>query len=43
MGTKPVKKGYTRSQFHLTPDQMKLLIKSAEKLRDKVIIKILAY
>ena len=43
MGTKPVKKGYTRSQFHLTPDQIKLLIKSAEKLRDKVIIKILAY
>lgn len=37
------KKGHTRSQFHLTEDQIKLLIKSAEKLRDKVIIKLLAY
>lgn len=43
METHPTKKGYTRSQFHLTPDQIKLLIKSAEKLRDKLIIKILAY
>lgn len=43
METQPVKKGYSRSQFHLTPDQIKLLIKSAEKLRDKIIIKILAY
>jgi integrase/recombinase XerD len=33
----------SRSQFSLTPDQIKLLIKHAEKLRDKVIIKILAY
>lgn len=41
---KPVKKkGYTRSQFHLTEDEIKLLIKSTEKLRDKVIIKLLAY
>ena len=37
------KKGHTRSQFHLTEDQIKLLIKNAEKLRDKVIIKLLAY
>ncbi len=41
---KPIKKkGHTRSQFHLTEDQIKLLIKSTEKLRDKVIIKLLAY
>lgn len=39
----PHKKGHSRSQFHLTPDQIKLLIQSTEKLRDKVIIKILAY
>ncbi len=37
------KKGHTRSQFHLTPEQIKLLIKHAEKLRDKIIIKLLAY
>lgn len=37
------KKGHTRSQFKLTIDQIKLLIKHAEKLRDKIIIKILAY
>ena len=37
------KKGHTRSQFHLTAEQIKLLVKSAEKLRDKVIIKLLAY
>lgn len=37
------RKGHTRSQFHLTEDQIKLLIKSAEKLRDKIIIKLLAY
>lgn len=37
------KKGHTRSQFHLTEEQIKLLIKSAEKLRDKLIIKLLAY
>ncbi len=38
-----IKRGHTRSQFHLTEDQIKLLIKSTEKLRDKVIIKLLAY
>ena len=37
------KKGHSRSQFHLTEDQIKELIKHAEKLRDKVIIKLLAY
>ena len=37
------KKGHTRSQFKLTKEQIKLLIKHAEKLRDKIIIKILAY
>ena len=41
---KPLKKkGHTRSQFHLTEDQIKLLIKNTEKLRDKIIIKLLAY
>ncbi len=40
---KPLKKGHTRSQFHLTKDQIKILIKHAEKLRDKVVIKLLAY
>ena len=38
-----IKKGHTRSQFHLTEDQIKFLIKHADKLRDKVIIKLLAY
>lgn len=38
-----VKKGHSRSQFHLTEEQIKLLIRHAEKLRDKVIIKLLAY
>jgi len=37
------KKGHTRSQFHLTKEQIRLLIKHTEKLRDKVIIKLLAY
>ena len=37
------RKGHTRSQFHLTEDQIKLLIRSTEKLRDKVMIKLLAY
>ena len=37
------KKSHSRSQFHLTEDQIKILIKHAEKLRDKVIIKLLAY
>lgn len=40
---KGVKKGHSRSQFHLTEEQIKLLIKHTEKLRDKVIIKLLAY
>jgi len=43
MDENKIKKGHTRSQFHLTEDQIKLLIKSTEKLRDKVIIKLLAY
>jgi site-specific recombinase XerD len=38
-----VKKGHSRSQFNLTEEQIKLLIKHTEKLRDKVIIKLLAY
>jgi len=38
-----VKKGHSRSQFHLTPEQIKILISHTDKLRDKVIIKILAY
>lgn len=40
---KNARKTVSRSQFHLTPDQIKLLIKHTEKLRDKVIIKMLAY
>ncbi len=39
----PKKKGHDRSQFHLTEDQIKQLIKTTEKLRDKLIIKLLAY
>lgn len=38
-----IKKGHSRSQFHLSEEQIKILIKHAEKLRDKVIIKLLAY
>jgi len=38
-----VKKGHSRSQFHLSEEQIKQLIKHADKLRDKVIIKLLAY
>lgn len=41
--TSAPKRGHTRSQFHLTEEQIKLLIKHTEKLRDKVIIKLLAY
>lgn len=37
------KKGHSRSQFHLTENQIKFLIKHTEKLRDKVIIKLLSY
>ncbi len=40
---KELKKGHSRSQFHLTEEQIKLLVKHAEKLRDKLIIKLLAY
>src|SRR3989338_8585921 len=43
MDTPPKKKGHTRSQFHLTEDQIKELIRHTEKLRDKLIIKLLAY
>jgi len=38
-----IKRGHSRSQFHLTEDQIRLLIKHTDKLRDKVIIKLLAY
>ena len=38
-----IKRGHSRSQFHLTEQQIKILIKHAEKLRDKVVIKLLAY
>ncbi len=37
------KKAHSRSQFHLSEDQIKLLIKHTEKLRDKIIIKLFAY
>ncbi len=43
MDEKPIKKGHSRSQFHLTEEQIKLLVKHADKLRDKVAIKLLAY
>lgn len=43
MDENKIKRGHTRSQFHLTEEQIKLLIKSTEKLRDKVVIKLLAY
>src|SRR3989344_8503360 len=38
-----VKKSHSRSQFHLSEEQIKILIKHTEKLRDKVVIKLLAY
>ena len=38
-----MKKGHSRSQFHLSEEQIKKLIKHTDKLRDKVIIKLLAY
>lgn len=38
-----IKKTLTRSQFHLSEEQIKLLVKHAEKLRDKLVIKLLAY
>ncbi len=37
------RKSHTRSQFHLSEEQIKVLIKHTDKLRDKVIIKLLAY
>ncbi len=37
------KKAHSRSQFHLTPEQIRILIKHTEKLRDKIIIKLFAY
>jgi len=37
------RKEHSRSQFHLTEDQIKLLIKSTDKIRDKVIVELLAY
>jgi integrase len=43
MNQKVVKKGHSRSQFHLSEEQIKQLIKHTDKLRDKVIIKLLAY
>ncbi|MBT4651382.1 tyrosine-type recombinase/integrase [Candidatus Woesearchaeota archaeon] len=38
-----LKKGHSRSQFHLTKEQIMTLIRHTEKLRDKVIIKLFAY
>jgi len=43
MNEKKVKRGHSRSQFHLSEEQIKQLIKHTDKLRDKVIIKLLAY
>ena len=43
MASESIKKVHSRSQFHLTPDQIIKLIKHTDKLRDKVIIKLLAY
>ncbi len=43
MSEQVIKKGHSRSQFHLTEEQIRILIRHAEKLRDKVIIKLLAY
>lgn len=37
------KRGHSRSQFHLTEEQIRLLVRHADKLRDKLIIKLLAY
>ena len=38
-----VKKAHSRSQFSLSEEQIRQLIKHAEKLRDKIIIKLFAY
>ncbi len=43
MNAQTPKKSHSRSQFHLTVEQIKLLIRHTDKLRDKIIIKILAY
>ena len=43
MEPQPKKKSHSRSQFHLTENQIKFLIRSTEKLRDKIMIKLLAY
>lgn len=43
MAEKWLKKSHSRSQFHLTEEQIRFLIKHADKLRDKLIIKLLAY
>ena len=37
------KRGHSRSQFHLTDEQIRTLIRHTEKLRDKIIIKLLSY
>ena len=38
-----IKKAHSRSQFHLSEEQIKQLVKHADKLRDKLIIKLFAY
>ena len=38
-----VKKAHSRSQFHLSQEQVTKLIRHTDKLRDKIIIKLLAY
>ena len=38
-----LKKGHSRSQFHLSETEIRILIKHTDKLRDKIIIKLLAY
>lgn len=37
------KKGHSRSQFHLTEEQIKQIVKVTDSLRNKIIIKLLAY
>jgi len=43
MKEEKVKRGHSRSQFHLSENQIRELVKHTDKLRDKVIIKLLAY
>jgi integrase/recombinase XerD len=38
-----IKKAHSRSQFHLSEEEIRQLVKHTDKLRDKVIIKLLAY